>query len=90
VNWVEIDVDRDAEDLDHLISPEDRLLVAMAIQWSLHPWGQPRRPQGRSSPVMENQMTEERNSQEAPATVRRNEPCPCGSGRKSKLCHGRT
>jgi len=31
VNWVEIDVDRAAEDLDHLISPEDRLRVAMAI-----------------------------------------------------------
>jgi uncharacterized protein len=23
------------------------------------------------------------------ATARRNEPCPCGSGRKFKLCHGR-
>ncbi len=24
----------------------------------------------------------------APATVGRNKPCPCGSGRKFKLCHG--
>lgn len=32
VNWVEIDVGKDAEDLDHLISPEERLRVAMAIQ----------------------------------------------------------
>ncbi len=32
VNWVEIDVDKDAEDLDHLITPEERLKVAMAIQ----------------------------------------------------------
>lgn len=32
VNWVEIDVDKDAEDLDHLISPEERLRVAMALQ----------------------------------------------------------
>lgn len=32
VNWVEIDVDQDAESLDHLISPEERLKVAMAIQ----------------------------------------------------------
>jgi arylsulfatase len=32
VNWVQIDVDKDAEDLDHLISPEERLRVAMAIQ----------------------------------------------------------
>lgn len=32
VNWVEIDVGKDAEDLDHLITPEERLRVAMAIQ----------------------------------------------------------
>jgi arylsulfatase A-like enzyme len=32
VNWVQIDIDKDAEDLDHLISPEERLRVAMAIQ----------------------------------------------------------
>ncbi|MCJ7513725.1 MAG: arylsulfatase [Anaerolineales bacterium] len=32
VNWVEIDVDKDAEDLDHLISPDERVRVYMAIQ----------------------------------------------------------
>jgi arylsulfatase len=32
VNWVELDVDKDAEDLDHLISPEERLRVAMGYQ----------------------------------------------------------
>jgi arylsulfatase len=32
VNWVAIDVDKDAEDLDHLISAEERLKVAMALQ----------------------------------------------------------
>ena len=32
VNWVEIDIGDDAEDLDHLISPEDRYRVAMGIQ----------------------------------------------------------
>jgi hypothetical protein len=32
VNWVEIDVDKDAEDNDHLITPEERLRVAMGIQ----------------------------------------------------------
>jgi arylsulfatase A-like enzyme len=32
VNWVEIDVDKDAEDVDHLISPEQRLQVVMALQ----------------------------------------------------------
>jgi arylsulfatase A-like enzyme len=32
VNWVEIDIGDDAEDLDHLISAEERLQVAMAIQ----------------------------------------------------------
>ena len=32
VNWVEIDVGRAAEDLDHLIKPEERLAIAMALQ----------------------------------------------------------
>ncbi len=32
VNWVEIDVDKDAEDNDHFITPEERLRIAMAIQ----------------------------------------------------------
>jgi arylsulfatase len=32
VNWVEIDVDKDAIDLDHLITPAERLQVAMAMQ----------------------------------------------------------
>jgi hypothetical protein len=32
VNWVEFDLGEDAEDLDHLISPEERLRVAIAIQ----------------------------------------------------------
>jgi arylsulfatase A-like enzyme len=32
VNWVQIDIDEAAEDLDHLITPEERLRVAMARQ----------------------------------------------------------
>jgi arylsulfatase len=32
VNWVQIDIDKDAVDLDHLITPEERLRVAMARQ----------------------------------------------------------
>jgi arylsulfatase A-like enzyme len=32
VNWVEIDVGEDAQNLDHLISPETRLKVAMGLQ----------------------------------------------------------
>src|SRR6188472_1872469 len=32
VAWVQIDVDAAAEDLDHLITPEERLRVAMARQ----------------------------------------------------------
>jgi len=32
VRWVEIDVDKAAEDVDHLIKAEERLAVAMAIQ----------------------------------------------------------
>jgi hypothetical protein len=32
VRWVQIDLDEAAEDLDHLISPEERLRIAMARQ----------------------------------------------------------
>ncbi|HEV2919001.1 MAG TPA: arylsulfatase, partial [Actinomycetota bacterium] len=32
VRWVEIDLGEDAEDADHLISPEERLRIAMAKQ----------------------------------------------------------
>jgi hypothetical protein len=32
VNWVQIDLGKDAEDADHLITPEERLRVAMARQ----------------------------------------------------------
>jgi arylsulfatase A-like enzyme len=32
VNWVEIDVDKDAKNVDHFIKAEDRLAVAMALQ----------------------------------------------------------
>jgi hypothetical protein len=32
VRWVQIDIDEAAEDLDHLITPEERLRVAMARQ----------------------------------------------------------
>jgi arylsulfatase len=31
VNWVEIDVGKDAEDVDHYIKPEERFAVAMAL-----------------------------------------------------------
>ena len=32
VEWVQIDIDDAAEDLDHLISPEERLKIAMTKQ----------------------------------------------------------
>jgi hypothetical protein len=32
VNWVQIDLGEDAEDADHLITPEERLRVAMTRQ----------------------------------------------------------
>jgi hypothetical protein len=32
VNWVEIDLGKDSENLDHLISPEQRLHLAMGRQ----------------------------------------------------------
>ena len=35
VRWVQIDLDEDAADADHLITPEERLRVAMARQVDL-------------------------------------------------------
>ena len=32
VRWAQIDIDEAAEDLDHLITPEERLRIAMARQ----------------------------------------------------------
>jgi len=32
VRWVQIDIDEAAEDLDHLITPEERVRIAMARQ----------------------------------------------------------
>ena len=32
VNWVQIDVDKDAADHDHFISADERLRVVMALQ----------------------------------------------------------
>jgi arylsulfatase len=32
VRWVEIDLGDDAKDADHLITPEERLTIAMARQ----------------------------------------------------------
>jgi len=32
VNWVQLDVDKDAEDADHFISPQERLRLVMALQ----------------------------------------------------------
>ena len=32
VNWVEIDVDKAAQDADHILTAEERLRVAMALQ----------------------------------------------------------
>ncbi len=32
MHWVQIDVDEDAEDFDHLITPEERWSVAIARQ----------------------------------------------------------
>ena len=32
IQWVELDIDEAAEDLDHLITPEERLRIAMGRQ----------------------------------------------------------
>jgi uncharacterized protein len=40
--------------------------------------------------VMRILAAQEAQMQEAFAKARRNDPCPCGSGRKFKFCHGRS
>jgi uncharacterized protein len=40
--------------------------------------------------IMQILAAEEKQQQEAFARARRNDPCPCGSGRKFKHCHGRS
>lgn len=34
MNWFELAIDKDAIDLDHPISPEERFTLAMAKQWN--------------------------------------------------------
>ena len=43
------------------------------------------------APVAPNQATPQRKSQpvRVERKVGRNEPCPCGSGKKFKQCHGK-
>lgn len=45
----------------------------------------------RQSPaeIMQYMATQDRQLQSAYSTANRNDPCPCGSGRKFKHCHGR-
>jgi preprotein translocase subunit SecA len=46
--------------------------------------------QGRApAEVMGILAAEERQAQTMFANVNRNDPCPCGSGKKFKYCHGR-
>jgi uncharacterized protein len=40
--------------------------------------------------IMQILAQEERQAELAFAAVQRNDPCPCGSGKKFKQCHGRT
>ena len=55
-------------------------------------FGQPRRPQrmNYSAPSIDGGEHVETHSsgEDAFANVGRNDPCPCGSGRKYKRCHG--
>ncbi|MGH9734373.1 MAG: SEC-C metal-binding domain-containing protein [Candidatus Acidiferrales bacterium] len=65
---------------------------------------QPARPEAEARQIEQRQRRQQQNLQfqagaaqaEAPKTVRtgakvgRNDPCPCGSGKKYKKCHGAT
>ena len=47
------------------------------------------RQQRAPAEIMQILAAEERQTQAVYASVARNDPCPCGSGKKFKHCHGR-
>jgi len=47
-------------------------------------------PNGAAEPSMDEALTARRQPVKEPAKVGRNDPCPCGSGKKYKNCCGRT
>lgn len=74
---------RDGDDAEHQYTQKERLRLMRAAAWGAHRlWKhyQPIRERGglRQQPLR---------AAEVPG---RNEPCPCGSGRKFKVCHGAT
>ncbi len=50
----------------------------------------PQEPNGAEEPSMDEALTARRTPVREPAKVGRNDPCPCGSGKKFKNCCGRT
>ena len=79
-HWV--DTDRQIDELAQLDS-EETGLVQFALDERLRLAGQRR--------VFEDDGDVEEEAPEPPATsakVGRNDPCPCGSGKKYKKCHG--
>jgi preprotein translocase subunit SecA len=52
--------------------------------------GRPRAPTGRGGPARRRRGPAGEEPPAAPRKVGRNDPCPCGSGRKYKKCCGRT
>lgn len=74
---------RDGESTEHSYTRKERLRLMRAVTWGAHRlWKhyQPIRERGglRQQPVRVADMPG------------RNDPCPCGSGRKFKVCHGAT
>ncbi len=45
--------------------------------------------EGKSAPDIMEMLTSEENKKDQYPVVGRNEPCPCGSGKKYKKCHGK-
>ena len=66
-----------SEMLDSIKRDVINILARLDVQHILNPEPQPEAASGLGSPAKKQ------------AKVRRNEPCPCGSGKKYKHCHGK-
>jgi preprotein translocase subunit SecA len=67
---------------------QERRQIPMAAMQQPEPVGDPGAIDDRAHPPAEGQQiaaVEQARSEKIP----RNAPCPCGSGKKYKLCHGR-
>lgn len=90
VAHVQINLDQDGESLNLIAHAPKQKMFESRNDPALLSAEENRAVKSSSSPIKNNVNPNERNPQD-PSTwgnVGRNEPCPCGSGKKYKQCHG--